>query len=165
MNPPQEEQRRRKLGFLIGLPLMLVFLVGGAIGAFKGGSGLWLEYELQQRGVATGGEVIHSVARSTAPGQSQQKRSWREVTYQFATETDTRQRTIDIEMHQKPPRTGDEIVIHYLPENPERNWPLEFRRGWWNGFIASFGALVFVFSAVIVVGMLVVRIREAAGRR
>lgn len=164
MNPPNEERRRRTLGFLIGLPLMLVFLVGGAVGAFKGASGLWLEYELQQRGVAARGEVIHSVARSTAPGQSQQKRSWRAVTYQFATASDTRRRTIDIEMHRNPPRRGEEIVIYYLPENPERNWPLEFRRGWWNWFVAGFGALVAVSSTVVVVGMLLMRIREVGGR-
>ncbi|PTN34474.1 hypothetical protein [Desulfonatronum sp. SC1] len=68
-------------------------------------------------------------------------------------------------MHQNPPRTGDEIVIYYLLENLDRNWPLEFRRGWWNWFIAGFGALLAVFSAVIVIGMLVVRIQEAVGRR
>jgi len=165
MTPAREQQRRRTFGFLIGLPLMLVFLVGGAVGAFKGGSALWLEYTLLQHGVATDGEVIRSVARSTGPGPSQQKRSWHVVTYQFDTETGRHQTTIDIEMYENPPRTGDDIKITYLPENPDRNWPLAFRRGTWNWFMVGFGALIAVFSAVIVIGMLVVRFREHAGRR
>ncbi len=154
----EEEQRRKNLGFLIGLPLTLTFLVAGTIGAWKGGSGLWLEYSLEQRGIVVTAEVTRSVARQTG-GQSQRKRSWRDVSYTFTTENGTWHNTVDIDIHQRPPRAGDKISVHYLPGNPSMNWPTDYGKGWWNWFAAGFGGLVALASGFVVIGMIVTRLR------
>jgi len=154
-----DEQQRKRLGFMIGLPLMLVFLGAGGTGAWKGGSGLWLEYNLERHGMVASAEVTHSVARQ-ARGQTQHKRAWRDVTYVFTTDSGTWRNTVDIEIHQRPPRAGDEIRVHYLPGNPSMNLPMDYRKGWWNWFAAGFGGLVAVASGFVIIGMIVTRLRD-----
>lgn len=154
-----DEQQRKRLGFMIGLPLMLVFMIAGAMGAWKGGSTLWLDYTLERHGHTTTAKVTRSVSRRSG-GQSQRKRQWRDVTYEFATADGTWRSTVEIDVYQRPPQQGNEIIIHYLPENPGYNWPLQYIRNEWGWLAASTGSLVALFSAFIISGMIITRVRE-----
>ena len=142
---------------------MLVFLVAGAGGAYKGASELYLEWQLQQHGQPVMAEVTRSIARRSGT-RSNDRRSWRDVTYQFQVGADTYSRTVDIDLHYLPPQAGAVIPVRYLPDDPARNWPREYHRTGWAWFALGFGGLISVFSSAVVVGMLVVRCREGRAR-
>ncbi|WP_146164731.1 DUF3592 domain-containing protein [Desulfonatronum sp. SC1] len=161
------EQKRKTAGFWIGLPLMMVFLVGGIVGIVKGGSGIWLERELQNRGLTAEGEVVKVTSKRTSPSSGEPAKHWKVTTYCFTVDGAAFENTIEVsaqlsyERGIPLPREGDRILVHYLSEEPTSNWPLMYRVGWWNWFMFGFGLLLAGSSAFVLAGMIMVRLRGA----
>ena len=144
MSSTDLERKRRTAGFWLGLPLMTVFLVGGIVGIVQGGNGIWLERELQSRGLTSDGEVINVVSKRTGSSGGESARHWKVTTYRFSAYGTEFESTIEVSAQQSYergvplPRKGERILVHYLPEEPARNWPLIYREGWWNWFKFGF---------------------------